>query len=361
MQRFPQDQSGGHPFLPPPMYLRARPFVSPRRAPQTSGGPIDLVGFQNIPMGFEGMELEPLQDMDDDEEEGHVHSEHCSHGIASAKKRKAESDDEPPAAKKHAEAKKKQPEARVPVEAQKKQPVAKPVTPDPAPAEQPPAKKQAPAESEPEKPRPKHEPDFISSKKFTTSKPGYVFKKDTKGVGYYKDVPPKVRVQQGKKNAADEWAEKVVQQQSWRSGPGGMKMRDTVSAPDQNMGLECSRTLPMCTLMRGPCQAGVRVWSRPDSSCRLQVVGKGNTPRRGAKVKVHYTGKLTNGKQFDCSVGRAPFTFTYGAGEVIKVSEAPLSLEGDCARPCARDADDDHYAMHHSQCGLPRMWILLTQ
>ena len=31
-----------------------------------------------------------------------------------------------------------------------------------------------------------------------------------------------------------------------------------------------------------------------------------------------YTGTLTNGKQFDSSVGRAPFEFTLGAGEVIK-------------------------------------------
>ena len=33
---------------------------------------------------------------------------------------------------------------------------------------------------------------------------------------------------------------------------------------------------------------------------------------------MHYTGWLTDGKKFDSSVGGAPFTFTLGAGQVIK-------------------------------------------
>jgi FKBP-type peptidyl-prolyl cis-trans isomerase 2 len=35
------------------------------------------------------------------------------------------------------------------------------------------------------------------------------------------------------------------------------------------------------------------------------------------KVKVHYTGRLTNGEQFDSSVGRDPLEFTVGAGQMI--------------------------------------------
>ncbi|MEO6584402.1 MAG: peptidylprolyl isomerase [Ferruginibacter sp.] len=38
----------------------------------------------------------------------------------------------------------------------------------------------------------------------------------------------------------------------------------------------------------------------------------------GDVVKVHYTGKLTNGEQFDSSVGREPLEFTVGAGQMIK-------------------------------------------
>ena len=40
--------------------------------------------------------------------------------------------------------------------------------------------------------------------------------------------------------------------------------------------------------------------------------------KNGDVVKVHYTGKLTNGEQFDSSTGRAPLEFTVGSGQMIK-------------------------------------------
>ncbi len=40
--------------------------------------------------------------------------------------------------------------------------------------------------------------------------------------------------------------------------------------------------------------------------------------KNGDVVKVHYTGKLINGEQFDSSVGREPLEFTVGAGQMIK-------------------------------------------
>jgi FKBP-type peptidyl-prolyl cis-trans isomerase len=46
--------------------------------------------------------------------------------------------------------------------------------------------------------------------------------------------------------------------------------------------------------------------------------GTGATAESGKKVTVNYTGWLTNGKQFDSSIGRAPFKFQLGAGQVIK-------------------------------------------
>jgi len=48
------------------------------------------------------------------------------------------------------------------------------------------------------------------------------------------------------------------------------------------------------------------------------VVGKGAQPKNGDTVVVNYTGRFTNGKVFDTSVGKQPFEFKLGRGEVIK-------------------------------------------
>lgn len=47
-------------------------------------------------------------------------------------------------------------------------------------------------------------------------------------------------------------------------------------------------------------------------------VGRGPAAQFADYVTVDYTGKLLNGKQFDSSIGRAPFSFVLGAGSVIK-------------------------------------------
>jgi len=46
--------------------------------------------------------------------------------------------------------------------------------------------------------------------------------------------------------------------------------------------------------------------------------------KEGDVVKVHYTGKLTNGEQFDSSLGREPLEFTVGAGQMIKGFDAAM-------------------------------------
>ncbi len=46
--------------------------------------------------------------------------------------------------------------------------------------------------------------------------------------------------------------------------------------------------------------------------------------KEGDVVRVHYTGKLINGEQFDSSVGREPLEFTVGAGMMIKGFDAAM-------------------------------------
>jgi hypothetical protein len=48
-----------------------------------------------------------------------------------------------------------------------------------------------------------------------------------------------------------------------------------------------------------------------------ELVGNGETPKPGCKVTVHYTGSLPNGRVFDSSLQRGPFSFKIGAGQVI--------------------------------------------
>ena len=47
-------------------------------------------------------------------------------------------------------------------------------------------------------------------------------------------------------------------------------------------------------------------------------VGTGDAVKQLDRVTVDYTGTLANGKKFDSSIGRAPFSFLIGASQVIK-------------------------------------------
>lgn len=46
-------------------------------------------------------------------------------------------------------------------------------------------------------------------------------------------------------------------------------------------------------------------------------VGTGTEAKSGDTITAHYTGKLTDGTQFDSSVGKTPFTTQIGVGNVI--------------------------------------------
>ncbi|MDB5225500.1 MAG: hypothetical protein JWL87_452 [Candidatus Adlerbacteria bacterium] len=48
-----------------------------------------------------------------------------------------------------------------------------------------------------------------------------------------------------------------------------------------------------------------------------ETVGTGPAAAPGDLVSVNYTGRLQDGTVFDTSVGKAPYSFTLGAGQVI--------------------------------------------
>ncbi len=49
-----------------------------------------------------------------------------------------------------------------------------------------------------------------------------------------------------------------------------------------------------------------------------------STVQQGDSIKVHYTGTLDDGTQFDSSAGRDPLEFTVGAGQMISGFDAAV-------------------------------------
>ena len=84
-------------------------------------------------------------------------------------------------------------------------------------------------------------------------------------------------------------------------------------------------TLILSTLLTGCGGGGDNTTSGPTLLQTTDtVVGAGATAVAGSTLTVNYTGWLydataaqNHGKQFDSSVGRAPFSFKLGAGQVI--------------------------------------------
>jgi FKBP-type peptidyl-prolyl cis-trans isomerase len=72
-----------------------------------------------------------------------------------------------------------------------------------------------------------------------------------------------------------------------------------------------------------------------ESGLKYSVLTPGDqqgTPKTGALVKVNYTGWLTDGTMFDTSVGKKPFEFTAGVGQVIKGWDEGVQLMSKGAR-----------------------------
>jgi len=76
-----------------------------------------------------------------------------------------------------------------------------------------------------------------------------------------------------------------------------------------------------------PKASSAQQWVTTASGLKYQdmVVGKGPQPKLGDDILVNYTGRFTDGKIFDSSVGRGPFELLLGRGQVIKGWDEGLS------------------------------------
>lgn len=71
--------------------------------------------------------------------------------------------------------------------------------------------------------------------------------------------------------------------------------------------------------------------------------------KHGDKVKVHYTGRLDDGKVFDSSQDREPLEFTLGAGQVIQGFDRMILGMNPGESKTEKIAADDAYGPHRKE------------
>lgn len=95
-------------------------------------------------------------------------------------------------------------------------------------------------------------------------------------------------------------------------------------------GLENSETADDAGHTSGSSTAGTTSTGSTTTASGLQYVeiqaGTGPMPQPGDMVSVHYTGTLEDGTEFDSSIGRDPFRFTLGQGQVIPGWDEGIAL-----------------------------------
>ena len=71
--------------------------------------------------------------------------------------------------------------------------------------------------------------------------------------------------------------------------------------------------------------------------------------KNGDTVRIHYTGCLTDGTEFDSSIGRDPLEFTIGSGNIIPGLEREIVGMAAGDRSTVTIAPDDAYGPHHAE------------
>ncbi len=71
--------------------------------------------------------------------------------------------------------------------------------------------------------------------------------------------------------------------------------------------------------------------------------------KKGDTVRVHYTGTLTDGSQFDSSAGREPLEFTVGAGQMIKGFDAGVEGMAVGEKKSINIAPEDGYGARNEE------------
>ena len=74
-----------------------------------------------------------------------------------------------------------------------------------------------------------------------------------------------------------------------------------------------------------------------------------NHAKQGDTVKIHYTGTLDDGSQFDSSAGREPMEFTLGMGTVIQGFDKAVEGMSIGETKSVNIAPDDAYGPHHNE------------